>query len=84
MVMESESFPVGTGMPSSTAKRDRASTARYSRASSPGCFAGHIQFALSAAPRRPCASGAQIRFVRASATLSLAPAFASMMPGTGA
>src|SRR5690606_33163757 len=81
--MERESFPVGTLMPRATTKSERASTAWYSRASSPSFLQGHIQFAERDTDLRPSSKGAQTRLVRDSPTLFLLPATGSIKPEMG-
>ena len=73
-VIERLSFPVGMFIPSTLANSLQASTALYSRASSPGFLAGHIQLAESETLSSPFFSGAQMILVSASATDSTDPA----------
>src|SRR5690606_41418814 len=81
--IESESFPVGTLMPSSMANSETACTASYNRASSPSFLHGHIQFAESDTFFKPSFKGAQMRFVKASVIEFRLPATGSINPEIG-
>ena len=81
--MDSESFPVGTLIPSSIAKSETACTALYKRASSPSFLHGHIQLADKETEANPSFKGAQIRLVKDSAILFLLPADGSISAEMG-
>ncbi len=82
--IDSESFPVGTLIPSPIAKSETASTAEYNLASSPSYLQGHIQLADRDTDFIPLSRGAHMRLVRHSAIAFLEPAAASINPLTGA
>jgi len=82
--MDRESLPVGMLMPNSVAKEAQASTAAYSRASSPWVLQGHIQLADRDTAANPFSSGAQTMFVNASAIALRLPFLGSINPLRGA
>ena len=81
--IDNESLPVGTLIPNSIENFEIASTASYSRASSPSFLHGHIQFADKDTLFKFSFSGAQTIFVSASVIAFLLPALGSIKAAIG-